>query len=92
MTKRKTVDKKRLNLEQRKQVEEGLLSGLPIEAVALYGQPEFDRLQMDELRRAFEAGLTVEEVKVFAKPELSWFEMMEYKNVILAGKTLAGRG
>lgn len=86
MAKRKTIDKKKLNLEQRKQVTEGLESGLPIEAVALYGQPEFDRLQMDELRRAFEAGLTIKEVKTFAKPELSWFDMMNRKNEILAAR------
>ncbi len=47
--------------------------------MSLYAKPEFNILQIKEIRKGLEKGL---DVSVYAKPEYSWKEMREIRKKI----------
>ena len=64
------VDK--FNDKQMKEINKGFEKGLSDEQIAIYAKPEFDYLQMMEIREGLKAGL---DVSIYAKPEFNWEQM-----------------
>ena len=52
----------------------------------LLANPEFDRWQMNEIRKGFDAGLSYEEVKSYAKSELDNNQMSEIREKLVEKK------
>ncbi len=53
----------------------GLHSGLTLEQVKVYANPDFNNDQMQQIRWGLIDGLTIKQVKLYANPEFEWFEM-----------------
>ena len=63
-----------LNSAQMTEVYEGLKK-LTTDQVDLYAKPEYDNMQMQEIRLGLEHGLTPDQMAVFMNPEISWEAM-----------------
>ena len=63
-----------LNSAQMTEVYEGLKK-LTTGQVDLYAKPEYDNMQMQEIRLGLEHGLTPDQMAVFMNPEISWEAM-----------------
>lgn len=68
-----------LNSAQMMEVNEGLKK-LTTDQVDLYAKPEYDNMQMQEIRLGLEHGLTSDQMAVFMNPEISW-EAMNHNRV-----------
>ena len=68
-----------LNSAQMTEVLEGL-KNLATDQVDLYAKPEYDNMQMQEIRLGLEHGLTPDQMAVFMNPEISW-EAMNHNRV-----------
>ena len=68
-----------LNSAQLTEVYEGLKK-LTTDQVDLYAKPEYDNMQMQEIRLGREHGLTPDQMAVFMNPEISW-ESMNHNRV-----------
>ena len=76
-----------LNKGQKDVIKEAQAKGLNKEQIDLICNPQFDRLQMDELLMAFENGLTMDQVSDMADPRLDWFAMHEKRMEFQEDKT-----
>lgn len=56
------------NIHKERQVREGIAHGLMSDRVMLYASPDFDHLQMQEIRWALEEGLDSELVSLSPTP------------------------
>lgn len=68
-----------LNSAQMMEVNEGLKK-LTTDQVDLYAKPEYDNMQMQEIRLGLEHGLTPDQMAVFMNPEIPW-ESMNHNRV-----------
>ena len=68
-----------LNSAQLTEVYEGLKK-LTTDQVDLYAKPEYDNMQMQEIRLGMEHGLSPDQMAVFMNPEISW-ESMNHNRV-----------
>ncbi len=65
------------SLQQWRQVEQGELEKLTNEQIEFYAKPEYDALQMEQIRLAIQDGLSEEQLNIGANPKFSWRQMAE---------------
>ena len=53
--------------------------------VSIYAKPEYNVLQMNEIKKGLQANLNV---SIYAKPKYSWMEMEEIRLELLEESTL----
>lgn len=73
------VKQRGLNTAQMTEVKEGLKT-LTTDQVDTYAQPDYDNLQMQEIRLGLEHGLTADQMAIYANPSIPW-EAMNHSRI-----------
>ena len=64
---------------QQREIDEGYKNGLTTDQVSFYSNPQYDNLQMKQIRLALQDGYDEKQMQSFLNPEVPWESMQHFR-------------